>query len=278
MENYQSNPWTRITCNDEPCKATLTISNPTEKESGLYRCSIQPYKPNDEITLQIQVVKTFQLDVISDTIFRFCSKIECKTSFFFLDFTISAPELIDDLPANTTALIDSQVVLQCRVRSKVQPSIKWFRQQDSNSELPIDENNNYNSRVIQYFENTYELLESAGEKILTDDTYLSKLILNNVSERDTGFYVCVGINYRGFKIRQAFLNVIYPDDSELHSQSSKEFYLLFLIPVGLAIIPIILWCIYCTVKYLSRTKTAKHRTDNKSHTISHRNIKYAGVI
>lgn len=168
-----------------------------------------------------------------------------------LDFTISAPELVDNLPANTTALADSQVVLQCRVQSKVQPSIKWFRKQDQYIDIPFDDNT-YNSRLIQYFENTYELLESAGEKELTEDTYLSKLILNNVSERDIGVYVCVGINYRGFKLGEAYLNIIYPDDYEMNDTvTTNNFYVLFLIPIGLAIVPIGLWCIYLFIKHLS---------------------------
>lgn len=57
--------WTKLSCNEKPCKATLVISNPTEADSGLYRCSIQPYRPNQETTLHIQFVKTYQLDVIS---------------------------------------------------------------------------------------------------------------------------------------------------------------------------------------------------------------------
>lgn len=133
----------------------------------------------------------------------------------------------------------------------MQPSIKWFRKQDQYIDFPFD-TNNYNSRLIKYFENTYELLESAGEKELTEDTYLSKLILNNVSERDTGVYVCVGINYRGFKLGEAYLNIIYPDDYEMYDiVTTNNFYVLFLIPIGLAIVPIGMWCIYLIIKHLS---------------------------
>lgn len=58
--------WTKIVCPANPCTATLLITNPIEDDSGLYRCSIQPYRPNNKTTLQIQVVKTYQLDVISN--------------------------------------------------------------------------------------------------------------------------------------------------------------------------------------------------------------------
>lgn len=163
-------------------------------------------------------------------------------------------------------MIDSQVVLQCRVQSKVQPSIKWFRKQDQYIDFPTDIDN-YNSRVIQYFENKYELLESAGEKELTEDTYLSKLILNNISERDIGVYVCVGINYRGFKLREAYLNINFGEHNDninnTPSSCTNNFYLLFFIPIGLAIMPVLLWCSYLIIKTLS----VKQKLSKQNHKI-----------
>ena len=191
-----------------------------------------------------------KLNLFTFIIFTFC-----------VDITIASPELLDGLPENTTAVANSRVVLKCRVYSKVTPSIKWFRKQDTfSSGIQInDEEKNYDSKVVQYFENKYEMLKSAGEKGLTEDTYLSKLILDSVTERQTGFYVCVAINYRGFKLREAYLNVIDPqggsydmdserddDEEEINSdESSKQDLLwLFLIPLGLALLPLTILCCY----------------------------------
>ena len=192
----------------------------------------------------------------------------------FLDTTIASPQLLDNLPANVTAFVDSQVVLQCRVVSKVPPSIKWFRKHDTpeNSagtfifwqiidflvpNLAHFILEHINPRSIQYLENTYDLVDSAGEKDLSSDTYLSKLILNNVSLKDSGTYVCIGINYRGFQMRQAYVNVISPADSLYNEQGSsiQHFFLLFLIPLGLAVIPVIFWTCFVVSKRKRRGKS-----------------------
>ncbi|XP_055586423.1 uncharacterized protein LOC129738797 [Uranotaenia lowii] len=102
----------------------------------------------------------------------------------YLDETVAVPELLDNLPANTTALLNSQKVLQCRVYNKGLPSIKWFRRINLNNAL--DDHSFNQNQSIRYLENFYELLPSAGEKLLSEDIYLSKLILPSVSERDIG--------------------------------------------------------------------------------------------
>lgn len=133
------------------------------------------------------------------------------------------------------------------------PSIKWIKRTgaifDTNQNfIPIDDKN---LRI-----NTIQPLESAGEKELSEDTYLSKLILNNVSEKDSGIYICVGINLRGFKIREVFLNVISDNDSQ--STDIQELLLLFLIPVAFASLPLFIWgCYMC-----SRLRRDKKSTEN----------------
>jgi hypothetical protein len=131
--------------------------------------------------------------------FRIEAYIVSEQRFIFIllipDFTIAPPEFLDDVARNTTAILDSQVVFQCKIHSKVPPSIKWFRKQDVASNFKVntnidkkedDEYYHEHRAAIQYFENTYELLESSGEKGLSEDTYLSKLIINNISEMDVG--------------------------------------------------------------------------------------------
>lgn len=148
------------------------------------------------------------------------------------------------------------MVLQCRVHSKDLPSIKWLRKQDSSSHISF-EGSDHQNQIIQYFEGTYELLESAGEKELTEDIYLSKLILNNVSERDNGYYICVGINLRGYKMKESYLNIIYPETNE---STTNGFLLLFLIPISFACIPLIIWFCFVFSKRNSRRKGEKKIT------------------
>jgi hypothetical protein len=40
--------------------------------------------------------------------------------------------------------------------------------------------------AIKYFENTYDLLKSSGEKSVAEDTYLSKFIIESATETDVG--------------------------------------------------------------------------------------------
>lgn len=105
-------------------------------------------------------------------------------------------------------------------------------------------------------------MESAGERLLTEGVYLSKLILNGVTEHDAGFYVCVAINYGGYKIQEGHLNVsdTYDDDDNEHEPSIHSLLLLFLIPVGLALAPLTLWICYVLFK-LHGLKEVDHKID-----------------
>lgn len=142
--------------------------------------------------------------------------------------------------------------------------------------MPIDEDH-FNAKFIQYFENTYELLESAGEKGLTENTYLSKLILNRVEERDAGVYVCVGMNYRGFKMREAVLSIVKSDESN-DEFSGHDLIYLFLIPIGLAMLPLMIWCFYV---WLCKTKGGPNSLDNYPKDFSkidvNRNTRYVEI-
>lgn len=109
---------------------------------------------------------------------------------------------------------------------------------------------NGTTNLIEYSDNygalhIYAQLESA-ERILIDGVYLSKLILNAVTESDAGFYVCVAINYGGYKIQEAYLNVLetLDDENNEHEPGTRSLFLLFLIPIGLALVPLTLWICY----------------------------------
>lgn len=171
-------------------------------------------------------------------------------------------------------MMDSQVVLQCRVHSEGVPTIKWLQKKDASTNISVDDDD----EVVQFFKNTYKHLESAGEKILSDNTYLSKLILNRVTDRDAGYYVCVAINYRGYKFRGAYVDVLYPEDLDAANSSlgTKELLLLFLIPIGLALLPLSLWL--CYVIYRKTTgKSLKDRQVEDKRRKHDRSRKYSIV-
>lgn len=198
-------------------------------------------KPDKSTSLQIQIVRLYHLDIIPK------------------DINIPPPPvLLDHLPANISAQLNSQVVFQCRVNSKVLPSIRWLKKHPESTTSRLNLENSNNQNFIQYFENSYTVLHSSGEKELSEDTYLSKLKLSNVSEKDNGFYACVVINYSGFKVREAYLNVIYPEfeqvEEEQNTQGTIELLLLFLIPVGLAVFPVCIWICFIVNKRSRRKK------------------------
>ncbi len=170
--------------------------------------------------------------------------------------------MIVDGPKNTTAVADSQVVLQCHVKSLIRPSITWFKRQD---DTPTSTIFNGRTNLIQYLDTNgylhyYAPLESAGERLRSDGVYLSKLILKDVTENATGYYGCVAMNYGGYKIQEAHLNVLdmLDDQNDEHDPGTPSLFLLFLMPVGLALAPLTLWICYV----LFRKQTVK-RGDHK---------------
>lgn len=108
-------------------------------------------------------------------------------------------------------------------------------------------------------------MESAGERILIDGVYLSKLILNDVTEHDAGFYVCVAINYGGYKIQEAYLDVLdtLDDENNEHEPGIRSLFLLFLIPIGLALLPLTLWI--CYLLFRRGTKEIDHKIDTNDY-------------
>lgn len=95
-------------------------------------------------------------------------------------------------------------------------------------------------------------MTSPGLKDLGDNLYLSKLIVNNITQNS--IYVCVAINYFGFGFRENYVNVRSDDDGSsddvaesVMSFPEKKFEILLLIPVVL-LMPISV--LICTILYL----------------------------
>ncbi|XP_017058468.1 cell adhesion molecule-related/down-regulated by oncogenes [Drosophila ficusphila] len=246
--------WTALPCEPSLCRPELWLRNVTERYSGLYKCSINPHIWDKAQTVDVQLVRTYQLDVKNTS--------------------LAAPEFVDSYPNNKTVLVGSQVVFQCRVHSEEHPTIKWFRRQTfvgtqstGESSSTASTTSNFSTHIVRYNGRTYELLSTDPEKLMAPQMYLSKLILDGVRFRDAGHYACVAISYRGHKIREAFLEVLpVQDDSDLEKEywsdydgsdegvptsDPREFLLLFLMPLGLALLPLTVWFSYVLYKRCS---------------------------
>ncbi|XP_073819606.1 fibroblast growth factor receptor-like 1 [Musca autumnalis] len=228
--------WTQLPCEDNFCKPDLQLKNVTEKYSGLYKCTVIPHVGSNIV--DVKLVRIYQLDI--------------------RDTPQIVPDFLDDYPMNNSVTLGSQAVFQCRVYSEMYPTIKWFRR------LPDD--NKYNDyhqslhSIVHYNGRAYELLTSAREKAIGRDIYLSKLILNKVQPQDEGYYACVPITVQGHSMLEAYLRVQSvvdywsdyneePEDYDANSTSDpSEFWLLFLMPVGLAILPLTVWICYLAHK------------------------------
>ncbi|KAH8236556.1 hypothetical protein KR026_005566 [Drosophila bipectinata] len=246
--------WTALPCEPSLCRPELWLRNVTERYSGLYKCSINPHILDKTQSVDVQLVRTYQLDVKNTS--------------------LAAPEFVDSYPSNQTVLLGGQVVFQCRVHSEEHPTIKWFRRHTYVGTQAAGEGSpggasasNFSTHIVRYNGRTYELLSTASEKLMGPQLYLSKLILDGVRLRDAGHYACVAISYRGHKIREAFLQVqpvqtdsdmekeywMDYDDSEdgPPTRDPREFLLLFLMPLGLALLPLTVWVSYVVYKRCS---------------------------
>uniref|UniRef100_A0A1I8PG76 receptor protein-tyrosine kinase n=1 Tax=Stomoxys calcitrans TaxID=35570 RepID=A0A1I8PG76_STOCA len=223
--------WTQLPCEDNFCKSELQLKNVTEKYSGLYKCTVVPHVGTSVV--DVKLVRTFQLDIKNTS--------------------QKVPEFLDAYPLNSSVSLGSQAVFQCRVYSDEYPTIKWFRR------LPDLKYIDYESlhSIVYYNGRAYELLTTPREKPIGRDVYLSKLILNEVKAQDEGFYACVPITVRGYSIREAYLQVDPVEDDfatywsdyseenvDVAHSDPQEFWLLFLMPVGLAILPLSVWLCY----------------------------------
>ncbi|XP_015038634.2 fibroblast growth factor receptor-like 1 [Drosophila pseudoobscura] len=242
--------WTALPCEPSLCRPELWLRNVTERYSGLYKCSINPHVWDEAQSVDVQLVRTYQLDV--------------KNS------SLAAPEFMDSYPSNKTASLGSRVVFQCRVHSEEHPTIKWFKRHSFVGSLPAGEGpsaspaSNFSAHIVRYDGRTYELLSTASEMMIGPQIYLSKLILDGVRLRDAGHYACAAISYRGHKIREAFLDVLPAEEQDeeywneydnsdegVPGSDPREFLLLFLMPLGLALLPLTVWCSYLVYKRFS---------------------------
>lgn len=131
-------------------------------------------------------------------------------------------------------------MFQCRVYSKEQPSINWYKKVDkhvNNKRIDTD------PRYLKYLNDTYALLQSGGDVHLGNDIYLSKLSLSTVAFKDVGYYVCVAISLHGFGKQEAYLSVEGADwwNMKVRRGGLGATVWLFFIPIVFVMLPILIW-------------------------------------
>lgn len=232
------------------CRSVLLLSRPNEEDSGLYRCQINIDMP---VTINI-----FQLEFIAQR--------------------RDPPVIVGDTPTNTSVVAPSLAVMSCRVQSTLPPIIRWFHKLDAPPlQSPLPHN------FIQYLNNTYELLDCCPTAILSQiDMYLSKLILQPTSTLDSGFYICLAINDAGYTYREAYLNVQPMVRVPGDNVETTSFLLLFLIPAGLAMIPVTAWLLCLRKRKDSadddvQQEDRMHRTQNNNNNNIHQRVAYIPV-
>ncbi|GFU10989.1 fibroblast growth factor receptor-like 1 [Nephila pilipes] len=147
------------------------------------------------------------------------------------------PELRGIHPVNTTVEEGGSAVFQCRVKSEIIPHVQWLKQADPNE----DETD---GKVIKVHGEYFRILKSTEVQERPDGSFINKLILNGVSKKDAGKYICLGANTIGYSFRSAFLTIRGTSETfiaEMENMGNDTFTIQFssifiTIPVVLAIL------------------------------------------
>ncbi|RMB96635.1 hypothetical protein DUI87_26700 [Hirundo rustica rustica] len=116
------------------------------------------------------------------------------------------PILQAGLPANTTALVGSDVEFFCKVYSDAQPHIQWLKHIEVNG-------SNYGPDGVPYV----QVLKTAD----INSSEVEVLYLRNVSMEDAGEYTCLAGNSIGLSYQSAWLTVL-PEEELVREAEAPE--------------------------------------------------------
>ena len=187
--------------------------------------------------------------------------------------TVESPRV--ELPGighvdNVTVVTGESAMLQCRVSSGLKPSIQWLRRVEPSKD------------GVQHSINLGGMeLVTVGDGdtiILTDSTYLSTLVLNNVDPEQAGLYVCFATNSAGgFNYQSAHLTVETVtsghDQLQQHSDDPglRDDHQLFLgLVVGLVSVVLVL----LTIMFICLIKQNRNKMVLTEYAESQRSILY----
>ncbi|XP_062443732.1 fibroblast growth factor receptor 4 isoform X5 [Rhea pennata] len=119
------------------------------------------------------------------------------------------PILQAGLPANTTALVGSDVEFFCKVYSDAQPHIQWLKHIEVNG-------SSYGPDGVPYV----QVLKTAD----INSSEVEVLYLRNVSMEDAGEYTCLAGNSIGLSYQSAWLTVLPEEDLEREAEAPEAKY------------------------------------------------------
>ncbi|XP_069755950.1 fibroblast growth factor receptor 2-like isoform X7 [Narcine bancroftii] len=162
------------------------------------------------------------------------------------------PILQAGLPANKTALVGSDVEFVCKVFSDAQPHIQWLKHVEKNG-------SRYGPDGVPYF----NILKHSG----INSSNAEVLNLYNVTEADSGEYICKVSNYIGAVNQSAWLTVAQfspkvPEDKP-KGLTSPDYLEIVIYCIGVFVIA----CMVLTVVICRMRSTAKKPDFNAQPTV-----------
>ncbi|CAG9862652.1 unnamed protein product [Phyllotreta striolata] len=140
-------------------------------------------------------------------------------------YTGSPPTVSPLQISNITGPINMEFTIQCRVTSEVPPTIIWFK-------------SCYGQKCdFRYHQTCYCHINTSISNHNTGTTYLSKYLIFDARDVDAGTYVCLAVNQFGKDDRNVTVAVPAKADRDVYS-------LLFLVPFGLLLVPLVAWLCY----------------------------------
>ncbi|XP_013392948.1 fibroblast growth factor receptor 2 isoform X2 [Lingula anatina] len=165
-------------------------------------------------------IRKFQLmlnDLTTDDIGNYTCIVSNSLGSINHTFTLDIVERLphkpifqEGYPKNMTAVVGEDTLLECRIISDLQPQLQWLKHYQVN-------NSYYDSEGIPYAE-----LVQSGNLNITDP---GKLLIQNVSYDDAGWYTCLAGNTFGWSYRGVWLTVIpaLPRDLNMTNFDVSEF-------------------------------------------------------
>ncbi|XP_059469457.1 fibroblast growth factor receptor 1 [Neocloeon triangulifer] len=175
----------RLSCSKGGCRPTLKITNLSLDDDGLYQCWLPPGLPaNPAYDLKVIVPRK-------------------ETEVPSVYAGVAGPPEIEG-PGNLSVPLGAAVALRCSIVSSLPPNIQWLRLLP---DYPLEQGHKHR-KVLEYEGAMYEVLTPSGVAALSNNTWLTKLVLAKLNKKDSGYYVCVATNNHGFQFRGGFVTVM----------------------------------------------------------------------